>query len=64
MDHSSRRVISISLSEQEWQALVRLYPQPQVWLHEKIHEAIAARGVIAVPASAAGATNTTSATTR
>jgi hypothetical protein len=64
MDNSSRRVISISLSEQEWQALVRLYPQPQVWLREKIHESLNASGVIVAPSSAAGAANTTSATTR
>ena len=64
MDNSSRRVISISLSEQEWQALVRLYPQPQLWLREKIQESIAANGPIAVPPSATGAANTKSATTR
>ena len=65
MDNSSRRVISISLSEQEWQAFVRLHPQPQVWLRERIQESIAAvTGPIAVPTSAAVAANTTSATTR
>ena len=63
MDHSSRRVISISLSEQEWQTFVRLHPEPQLWLRERIQEAIAASAIVA-PVSAAAATNTTSATTR
>ena len=78
MDSSTHRVISISLNEQDWQALVRLHPQPQVWLRERIQESIAANAsgapngrtlpvgvdVIAPQASAAGAANTTSATTR
>ena len=64
MDSSTHRVISISLNEQDWQALMRLHPQPQVWLREKIQESIAVNGPIAVPSSAAGAANTTSATTR
>ena len=63
MDNSSRRVISISLSEQEWQAFVRLHPQPQVWLRERIQESIG-NAAIAAPPSATGAANTTSATTR
>jgi hypothetical protein len=62
---NTHRVISISLNEQDWQAIVRLHPQPQLWLREKIQESIAAvGGAIAAPASAAGAVNTTSATTR
>ena len=68
MESSTHRVISISLNEQDWQALVRLHPQPQVWLRERIQESIAGvnSGVdaIAAPSSAAGAMNTTSATTR
>jgi hypothetical protein len=60
---NTHRVISISLNEQDWQALVRLHPQPQLWLREKIQESIV-NGVTAAPASAAGAANTTSATTR
>ena len=63
MTNDSHRVISISLNEQEWQAFVRLHPQPVVWLREKIQESLA--GAIAIaPVSATGAANTTSATTR
>ena len=66
------RVISISLNEHEWQAFVRLHPQPVNWLRERIQEslrlssgqAIAVDPAIAAPLSAAAAANTTSATTR
>ena len=71
------RVISVSLNEQEWQALMRLHPQPVVWLREKIQESLQAGdagapdartvrvGVDSIAsASAVGAANTTSATTR
>jgi hypothetical protein len=61
MDH---RVISVSLNEQEWQAFLRLHPQPVLWLREKIQESLAGETAVIVPASAAGAANTTSATTR
>ena len=61
----THRVISISLNEHEWQAFVRLHPQPVSWLREKIQESLAiAQGAIADPVSAAGAANTTSATRR
>jgi hypothetical protein len=63
MENSTHRVISISLNERDWQAFVRLHPEPQVWLRERIQESIAA-SVIAAPPSAAAATNTTSATIR
>ena len=58
------RVISVSLNEREWQALMRLHPQPVVWLREKIRESLQDGEATAVPASAAAAANTTSATTR
>ena len=65
MNNDSHRVISISLNEQEWQAFVRIHPQPVVWLRERIQEAIALGGAIAIaPASATAAASTTSATTR
>ena len=64
MNNDSHRVISISLNEQEWQAFVRLHPQPVVWLREKIQESLAAGTGAIAPASATGAVNTTSATTR
>jgi hypothetical protein len=60
MDSSTHRVISISLNEQDWQAFVRVHPQPVVWLRERIQESIAT----AAPPSGAAAANTTSATTR
>ena len=58
------RVISVSLNEEEWQALRRLHPQPVLWLREKIQESLAGDLAPIVPASAAAAANTTSATTR
>jgi hypothetical protein len=57
------RVISVSLNERDWQALMRLHPQPVLWLREKIQESLQAGEAIA-SASAAAAANTTSATTR
>jgi len=63
MKNDSHRVISISLNEQEWQAFIRIHPQPVLWLRERIQESIALGGAIA-PASATGAASTTSATTR
>ncbi len=62
MEISRERVISIVLNEKEWQAFVRLHPQPVLWLRERIQESIAVAPVTAL--SAAGAANTTSATTR
>ncbi len=62
METSRERVISIVLNEQEWQAFVRLHPQPVTWLRERIHESIGVEALTAL--SAAAAANTTSATTR
>ena len=62
MDYTRERVISISLNETEWQAFVQKHPQPVNWLRDRIQESIGTTP-IAVP-SAAGAANTTSATTR
>ena len=64
MNNDSHRVISISLNEQEWQAFVRIHPQPVVWLRERIQESIAVGEAPIAPASATAAANTTSATTR
>ena len=62
------RVISVSLNEAEWQAFIRLHPQPVVWLRERIQEALrpgpADRAVIAAAPAAIAAASTTSATTR
>ena len=64
MEQSRERVISVSLTEADWQAFVRLHPQPVLWLRERIQESLGDRdGVILAPAASAAA-NTTSATTR
>jgi hypothetical protein len=34
------RVISISLTEEEWQAFVARQPQPVVWLRERIRDEV------------------------
>ena len=62
MENNRERVISIVLNEQEWQAFVRLHPQPVTWLRERIQESIAVETLTAL--SAAGAASTRSATTR
>lgn len=59
------RVISVGLSEEEWQAFVRQHPKPVDWLQERIRETIGQPGLsVASRASAAAAANRTSATTR
>ena len=62
------RVISVSLNESDWQAFIQLHPQPVTWLRERIQEslrpAIGNRPATAAAPAAAGAANTTSATTR
>jgi hypothetical protein len=67
MEPTRERVISIVLNEQDWQAFVRVHPQPVVWLRERIQETIAAPGAadaISAFVPATAATNRTSATTR
>ena len=64
MENSRERVISIVLNEAEWQAFVRLHPQPVVWLRERIQESIGIEEAPISPLSATVATNTTSATIR
>ena len=61
---SRERVISVTLNESEWQAFVRLHPQPVSWLRERIQESIVdPNAVISAPAASVAA-STTSATTR
>ncbi len=62
MEISRERVISISLNEQEWQAFVRLHPQPVTWLRERIQESIATVVVPTAQSSAVGAASRTCAT--
>lgn len=69
MEHSRERVISVVLNEAEWQAFVRLHPQPVAWLREKIQESLRPRTAVGVdapiaPLSAIVAASTTSATIR
>jgi hypothetical protein len=42
MNNERERVISISLSEVEWQAFVACQPKPVDWLRARIVEAVAA----------------------
>jgi hypothetical protein len=62
MVSSRDRVISVVLNEQEWQAFIRLHPQPVLWLRQRIQESIGNDTITALPAGAAA--STTSATTR
>jgi hypothetical protein len=64
MEESRERVISVSLNEADWQAFVRLHPQPVVWLRDRIQESLVDRDAVISPPAAAAAANTTSATTR
>jgi hypothetical protein len=63
MNTTRERVISIVLNEADWQAFVKLHPQPVVWLRERIQESINVDAAMA-PFSATAEANTTSATTR
>lgn len=54
-------VISVVLSDEEWQAFVRLQPQPVDWLRQRIAEAITASPALtsaSVPTAADGAYRT------
>lgn len=42
MSHDRERVISISLSEAEWQAFIARQPQPVSWLLDRIRDEAAA----------------------
>ena len=64
MEPSRERVISISLNEAQWQAFIRLHPQPVDWLRERIQETIVDRDAVISAPVATAAANTTSATTR
>ena len=54
---TDNRVISVVLSNEEWQALMRVQPQPVAWLRQRISEVITSES----PRSTAGAAYTTSA---
>jgi hypothetical protein len=40
MSNERDRVISVTLSEAEWQAFVARHPQPVVWLRERIRDEV------------------------
>jgi hypothetical protein len=40
MSNDRERVISITLSEAEWQAFVARQPQPVTWLRERIRDEV------------------------
>ncbi len=43
MSNERERVISITLSEAEWQAFVARQPQPVSWLRERIRDEVTPR---------------------
>ncbi len=43
------RVISVTLSEAEWQAFVCRHPQPVQWLRERIRDEVRGQTLEAVP---------------
>jgi hypothetical protein len=49
MSNERDRVISISLTEAEWQAFVACQPKPVDWLRARILEAVAASSGLAEP---------------
>ena len=61
---SRERVISIVLSEQEWQAFVQTHPQPVEWIRAQILQESKTAPIAGSFASVPAAANTTSATTR
>ena len=40
MSNERERVISITLSESEWQAFIARQPQPVTWLRERIRDEV------------------------
>ena len=65
MTTSRERVISIVLSDEDWQAFMRLQPEPVEWLRERIKEMVSGGAISeSFVASLADEASTTSATTR
>ena len=54
MNTERERVISISLTEAEWQAFVARHPKPVDWLRERILSEVAASGVDVTDRTSAG----------
>ena len=53
MSNERERVISITLSEAEWQAFVARQPQPVSWIRERIRDEVTVRTQSAEGKSAA-----------
>jgi hypothetical protein len=53
MSNERERVISITLSEAEWQAFIARQPQPVSWLRERIRDEVVAPKTEAEAKSAA-----------
>ncbi len=51
--HDREHVISVVLTNEDWQAFLQLQPEPVTWLRERIQERIAAEHRPAPVASAA-----------
>ena len=64
MTTSREHVISIVLSDEDWQAFVRVQPEPVEWLRERIRESLSGSTSESFVASLADEASTTSATTR
>jgi len=64
MTTSREHVISIVLSDEDWQAFIRVQPEPVEWLRERIKETVSGAISESFVASLADEANTTSATTR
>jgi hypothetical protein len=64
MTNSREHVISIVLSEEDWQAFVRVHPEPVEWLRERIRETVSGSAISEFVPSLADEASTTSATTR
>jgi hypothetical protein len=54
MNTERERVISISLTEAEWQAFVARHPKPVDWLRERILNEVAAGGMDVTDRTSAG----------
>jgi hypothetical protein len=64
MTTSREHVISIVLSEEDWQAFIRVQPEPVEWLRERIRETVSGGAISEFVPSLADGESTTSATTR
>lgn len=53
MSNDRERVISITLSEAEWQAFIARQPQPVSWLRDRIREEVRAQALAQEARSAA-----------